>query len=104
MRQLHAQNGGLDRVETAVPAHFFMKISSRAAMIPQAFHMLCIIAITRRDYPSIAIRTQVLGGIKTEGGGCSQRSGASLTPICADGLGSIRHNRSPELFHNPPTW
>src|SRR5437868_3108248 len=102
MRQLHAQNGGLDRVETAVPAHFFMKISSRAAMIPQASHVLSNFRSIGCDRSGIAIGAEILGGIKTEGGGCSQRSGASLTPICADGLGSILHNGNSELFRNPP--
>src|SRR5580692_2983436 len=40
MRQLYAEDGGLDRVHAAVPPEFFMMVAARAAVIAQLPHVL----------------------------------------------------------------
>src|SRR5579872_7198285 len=67
MMQFYAENGGLNCVHAAVPSDFFVVIAARAAVIAQVSHALCGVEITRCNQSSIAIRAEVLGGIKTEG-------------------------------------
>ena len=56
MRQLHAQNGGLDRVETAVPADLVVVIALLAAVVGERPYVVGDGVIIRRDQPAIAIR------------------------------------------------
>src|SRR5580704_1480810 len=86
MRQLYAQDGTLNCVHAAVPADFFVMVSSRTAVITQVPHVLSQIRVARSHEARIAIRTQVLSGIKTESRSCAQRSGAPVSPFCSDGL------------------
>ncbi len=66
MRQLYSENRSLNRVHAAVPADLFVMVASRTAVIAQFPHVLSQIQIARGHQSRVAVRAQVLGGVKTE--------------------------------------
>src|SRR4051812_8292696 len=88
-RQLHSQHGGLDCVEAAIPSEFIVIVPLRAAMIPQAPHVLGHLWRSGRHDARISVGAQVLGGIKTECCSDSERPSRTASPLCPDCLRRI---------------
>src|SRR5690348_10183993 len=87
--EFHAEHCRLDRIHTGVPAELGMDVALRAAMIPQSPHMVGGRRIVRGHQPGIAIRAQVLGGVKAERSRDSHASCFFGVPFGADGLRRI---------------
>src|SRR5690242_9643228 len=87
--QFHAKHGGLDRIHAGIPAELGMDVALRAAVIPQATHMLSHRPVVRRYHPRIAIRAQVLGWIKAERSRSTYVPSVLTAPFGADGLRRI---------------
>src|SRR6266404_8180451 len=91
MLQLDAQEGALNGIQPSVVAFDIVVILARLAMIPQHSRGAGQLVVVRRDGASLAARSQILAGIKTERGGPPHRAGAAPALVAlAEVLGAMR--------------
>src|SRR6267143_3580671 len=64
--QLHAQDGSLHGVKSAVPSEFFMHVTTGAAVVAQAPHARGQVRVIRSHQAGLPIGAEILGGIKAE--------------------------------------
>src|SRR5205807_9299276 len=66
VRQLDAQNRGLERVEACVPAKVLVMVLRLHAMHAQAGHSRRPLGVVGHHHPGVAVGPEVLGWIETE--------------------------------------
>src|SRR5713226_8071670 len=66
MPELYVQNGGLQSVEPRISAFFHVLILSLLSVVPEDAQAFRKVFPVRDDGTSVAISTQVFGGIETE--------------------------------------
>src|ERR1700761_4813955 len=96
--QLNAQNRRLQRIEPAIPANLIVVVA-----LPHAVHAKrgCTLGDpggVGGDHAPFAGRTEVLGGVETEGGRVPQGSSFAALPTSTKGLGRIFDQQYPVLL------
>src|SRR5262249_15954056 len=79
--QLDAQDGCLNLVDAAVEAKLGVVVANRLAMAAPQSHTLIQLAATRGHGARFAVRAQVLGEVKAEGGDVAECAGAATLAI-----------------------
>jgi hypothetical protein len=97
VRQLDAQDGSLDGVETAIPSHLFVQVAARTAVIAETAHALGGFSIIADHETAIAVSAQILAGIETEGGRFAHRARTRVAPARSDGLSRVFKHGNPEF-------
>ena len=75
MRQLHAQHGGLQRVEPAVDADEVMVVPRLLPVVAQHPQLRGQLAVVGRDHAAVAEAAEILGRIEAQAAERAERAG-----------------------------
>ena len=95
VRQLHAQERGLQFIQPGIITLDVVVILHARAVIAQNLHIVGQRTIIGRDRPAIAQRAQILSRIKTKSRGMPQAARAPFVIARAMGLGAIFQDFQP---------
>ncbi len=83
------EDGGLEGVETGVPADFVVIVAAGHAVGAQGAGVLVELRGARGEEAGVAESGEVFGGIEAESSGVAEGAGGSSIPGCAPGLGGV---------------